>query len=120
MRGGSCTPKRRAEGSAGPRFREWRIDRSPLTRMILTDEEAVDALAALRLDRLGIEQPDDAVGIAHRGYFGIGHDDGGIGIAHRQRGAALDPGRTVADDPVEFLPQLVDDFGDAVFGQRVL
>ena len=80
----------------------------------------VDALAALRLDRLGIEQPDDAVGIAHRGYFGIGHDDGGIGIAHRQRGAALDPGRTVADDPVEFLPQLVNDFGDAVFGQRVL
>ena len=28
---------------AGPRFREWRIDRSPLTRMILTDEEAVRA-----------------------------------------------------------------------------
>jgi hypothetical protein len=37
----------------------------------------VDALAAFRLCRRGIEQPDDAVGIAHRGYLWICNDDCG-------------------------------------------
>ena len=41
-------------------------------------------------------------------------------MAHRQCRAALDAGRTVADDPVEFGFQLFDDLGDAFLGQRVL
>ena len=45
---------------------------------------------------------------------------GRIGVPHRQRRAALDAGRTVADDPIEFRAQLRDDAGDAVFGERVL
>ena len=72
------------------------------------------ALAALGLQRLGVEQADDAVGVAHRGDFRVGDDDGDVGMAHGQRRAALDAGRAVADDPVELLAQLVDHPGDAL------
>ena len=71
-------------------------------RIVARDQDVLlDPLALLRLHGLGIEHADDAVGIAHRGDLGIGDDDGLVGIAHRQRGAALDAGRAVADDPVE-------------------
>ena len=74
-------------------------------RRIVTGDQDVflDALALLRLRRLGVEHADDAVGVAHRGHFRVGDDEGFIGIAHGERGAALDAGRAVADDPVEGL-----------------
>ena len=77
-------------------------------------------LALLGLLGLGIEQPDDAVGIAHRRYFRVGDDDGGVGEAHGERGPALDAGRAVADHPIEFATQLLDDAGNACLGQRIL
>ena len=89
--------------------------------IVARDQDVLlDALALLGLLGLGIEQPDDAIGIAHRRHFRIGHDDGGVGEAHGERGAALDAGRAVADHPVEFAAQLLDDAGDALLGQRIL
>ena len=41
-------------------------------------------------------------------------------MPHRQRGAALDAGGAVANDPVEFGAQFVDHLGDTLVGQRVL
>jgi hypothetical protein len=38
--------------------------------------------------------------------------------SHRQRCAALDAGRAVADHPIEFTAQLLDHAGDALLGQR--
>ena len=67
------------------------------------------ALALFGAFGLGVEQSDDAIGIAHRGDFRIGDDHRDVGEAHRERRAALDAGGAVADDPVEFLAQFVDD-----------
>ncbi|MCY1225997.1 hypothetical protein D9M72_382110 [compost metagenome] len=78
------------------------------------------ALAVFGLQRLGIEQADDAVGIAHRGDFRIGHDDGDIGVAHGERRAAFDAGRAVADHPVEGVLQGGDDLLDPFRRQIVL
>ena len=66
----------------------------------------LDPLALLRLLGLGVEQADDAVGIAHRGDFRIGYDDGSVGMPHGERRAALDACRAVADHPVETFAQL--------------
>src|SRR6185312_17100358 len=46
--------------------------------------------------------------------------DGLVGKAHGERGAALDAGRAVAQNPVEPAPEFVDDAPDALVGQRVL
>ncbi|MNT02143.1 hypothetical protein D3C72_1366310 [compost metagenome] len=78
------------------------------------------ALAAFGLQRLGIEQADDAVAIAHRGDFRIGDNDGHVCMAHGQRRTAFDTGRAVADHPVEMFLQLVDDPFDAFRRQIVL
>ena len=58
--------------------------------------------------------------ISHRRDFGIGDDDGEIGEAHRESGSAFDPGRAVANDPIEPLAHLVYDHSDSLFRQRVL
>ncbi len=57
---------------------------------------------------------------AHRGHLGIGHHHGGVGVPHGERCAAFDPGRAVADHPVEPFPQLLDHPLDAIGGQRIL
>ena len=78
------------------------------------------ALAPLGHQGLGIQQADDAVGVAHRGNLGVGHHDGLIRMAHGQRRAALDSGGAVADDPVEHLAQFADHPGHALFREGVL
>src|SRR5262252_6621793 len=50
----------------------------------------LDALAVFRLLGLGVEQVDDAIGIANRGHFRIGDDDGRVGVAHGKRRPPLD------------------------------
>ena len=79
-----------------------------------------DAPPLLGLLGLGIEKSHDAIGIANRRHFRVGHDHSGIGVSHRQRCAALDASRAVADHPVEFIAQLLDGARDALFGQRIL
>ena len=50
----------------------------------------------------------------------IGHDHRHVGVAHGKCRTALDPGGTVADDPVEILLQLCNDPLDTFGGQVVL
>ena len=80
----------------------------------------VHLLAALSPQRLGIEEADDPVGIAHRGDFRVGDDDRLVRVPHRQKRASLDARRTVAENVVERLAQFADDPLDAVGGQRIL
>src|SRR5262249_27849858 len=90
-------------------------------RIVARDEEMfLHALALFGPLGLGIKQAYDPVGIAHRRYLGVGDDDGQIGKPHRQRCAALDTGRTVADDPIEFAAQFPDHSRDTVVGEGVL
>ena len=89
--------------------------------IVMCDENVcLDALALLSPLGLGIEKADDAIGIAHGGYFRINNDRGRIGKPHGERCTTLDAGRTVADHPIEPLPHLVDDTGNAAFGQSIL
>jgi len=50
----------------------------------------------------------------------VGDDYRRIGVAHRERRAALDSGRAVAEDPVELLAQFRNNAGNAVLGQSIL
>ena len=77
-------------------------------------------VAVFGAQRFGIEQADDAVGIPDRGHFRVGDDEGAVGKAHGETCAFLDAGGTVADDPVEFFAEFLDDTGDACLGQGVL
>jgi len=54
-----------------------------------------------RATGLGLQDAEDAVGVAHRGDFGVGDDDGFVGKEQRHEGAALDPGGRIAHDVVE-------------------
>ena len=58
--------------------------------------------------------------IADRRHLRIGDDDGGVGESHGERGATLDTGWAIADDPVEFCAQFPDHARHAVFGERIL
>jgi hypothetical protein len=53
-------------------------------------------------------------------HLRVARDHSGIGESHRQRCAALDAGRAVADHSIEFTAQLLDHAGDALLGQRIL
>jgi hypothetical protein len=77
-------------------------------------------LAALRLFSFGVEQADDAVGIADGRDLWIGHYYRGIRKPHCEGRAPLDPGRTVANDPIEFVAHFLDDtchpnFSEGIF-----
>jgi hypothetical protein len=87
----------------------------PLCVVARDQDVFFDAPPLLGLLGLGIEKSHDAIGIAYRR-----HDHSGIGESHRQRCAALDASRAVADHPVEFIAQFLDDARDALFGQDIL
>ena len=77
-------------------------------------------VALLGAAGFGLQNADDAVGIAHRGDFRVGGDDGFIGKGQRHDRAVFNAGGRVADDEFKIhLAQLVDDFFDAFFRQRV-
>ncbi len=70
---------------------------------------------------LGGEQPEHAVGVAHRRDLGVGHDDRLVGEVHRHLGALLDAGGRVADDVLEaHLLELFDDPADPLGIEGVL
>jgi hypothetical protein len=66
------------------------------------------------------EKTDNAVGIAYRGDLRIRDDYGGVGVPHRERRAALDAGRAVAQNPIELGTQLADHVRDPLFGEGIL
>src|SRR6478735_2146696 len=80
----------------------------------------VDAAPVLGYGRLGVEHADDAIRIPDRGHLRIDDHDRHIGMPHRQDRSLLDPGRAVADHPVELRPQLRDDLRDPLLGQAIL
>ena len=76
--------------------------------------------ALLRLLRLGVEQPDDAVGIAHRGHLWIGDNDRRIGKSHCKRCTSLYSSGAITKDPIELGAHFFDDACDARLGKGVL
>src|SRR5690242_21949912 len=61
---------------------------------------------------LRIKHADDAIGMADGGDFRIRDDHRLSRKTQRKRGAALDPGRTVAENPVEPALELGEELAD--------
>src|SRR5262249_2204456 len=61
-----------------------------------------DALALFGLERFSIKQSDNAIRIAHGGDFRVRHHNRDVGMTHGKRSTSLNPGRAVADHPIEF------------------
>src|SRR5690606_1176554 len=81
----------------------------------------LDPFALFRLAGLARKQPQDAIGVAHRGDLGVDHHHRLVGVVHGQEGALFDAGGGVGDDVVEaVLLQLLEDALDALLGQRIL
>src|SRR5574343_443746 len=86
-------------------------------RVVAGDQQVfLDRLATLDgAARLGLQDAEDAVGVAHRRDFRIGHDQRLVGKGQRHHGAGLNASRRVADDVVEALVlQLLDHLRDAI------
>src|SRR5262245_40681804 len=79
----------------------------------------LDALAPLRLQSFGVEDPDDAVRIAHRRHLRVCHNDSDLRKAHCERCTTLDSRGAVAYHPIEHLPKLANDAANAFFSQGV-
>ena len=78
------------------------------------------ALALFGFLGLRVKQTDNAIRIAHRRDFRVGHNHGDIGMLHGENSAPFDAGRAVANDPVEFAAQIINDARHAPFRQCVL
>jgi hypothetical protein len=79
-----------------------------------------DLIASLSLYRLGVEDADNAVGIAHRRHFGVCHNDGFVRKAHGKRGTALDASWAVAEDPIKHLFERADHAQNTLLGKSIL
>src|SRR5574343_158046 len=92
-------------------------------RVVAGDQQVfLDRFAAFEgAPRFGLEDAEDAVGVAYRRDFRVGHDNRFVGEGQRHHRAVFDAGRRVADHVVEgHVFEFLEDFLDPGFGQRIL